>query len=146
MKNNNKERPLPESRNTLLPSTSDTESNGLESEAEIVWLHPPERYSYLRESTGPFSQRHAFPARMKPSGGNTDGGSGTHLVAYAVLKDDAPSSWGVFMRRYWWVKTYDRWEGHGTDRGTFYEKGGPVEAVTVESIHAGQPSMRGWTE
>ncbi len=114
----------------------------LAHEEEIVWLHPHERYAYLRESETDFAQRRAFPMDMRPTGKNNDGGEGTHLVAYAVLKQSAPSSRGYFRRRYWWVKSYDRFEGHGTDHGSFYDTGHPCEAVRTDSVVAGQPTVR----
>ena len=113
-------------------------------EEEIVWLQSPERYAYLRENVMDFSQRRCFPKRLRPGGANT-GAPNTHLVAYAVLKPRAASCRGWFPRRYWWVKKHDRFEGHGLDSAsTFYEHGGPVEAVQVESIKAGQSSTPGW--
>lgn len=115
----------------------------LTDELEIVWLEPKERYPYLRESLGDFPQRRAFPVRMRP-GGENPGGPQTHLVAYAILRLNAGSASGCFRRRYWWVKKYDRFEGHGTDQaGEFYPLGScPVEAVRTDTIVAGIPSLR----
>ena len=66
-------------------------------------------------------------------------------MAYALLKPDAPSQDGRFYRRFWWVKKFDRFEGHGTDKdGGHYDESGPVEAVIPSSVQAGKPSTPGW--
>ena len=125
------------------PPPADMRAN-LADELEIVWLEPKEKYPYLRESIGDFPQRRCFPQRMRP-GGDNPGGPRTHLVAYAVLRSSADSSGGCFRRRYWWVKKYDRFQGHGADAsGECYELGScPVEAVRTDTIVAGIPSLRG---
>ena len=74
----------------------------------------------------------------------TDGGPKAHIVAYAVLKKEAHGVMPhTFERRYWWVKTYDRFVGHGLDRGYYYSQGGPCEAVLVDSIQANRPTTSG---
>ncbi len=119
----------------------------LSDEAEIIWIHPPDRYDFLRESVAAFPHRRHFPKRMMPRHRGTQAGNGTHLVAYAVAGPAASGANGGFCRRYWWVKVHDRWDGHGTDgKGDFYQTNCPVEAVQPESIHAGKPSAPGCHE
>jgi Family of unknown function (DUF6009) len=94
----------------------------LEWEKQIVWLDQPERYRYLRETIveTPFRTR-------KPRDGRCPG----RIVAYATLKDDAPSeSPSSFMRRVWYVAPHDPYNDGGT----------PMEAVDPHFI---QP---GWSE
>lgn len=108
-------------------------------ELEVIWLQPKEKYAYLREGDLFCAHRKKMPKDSWLRGSNFDGGPKCHMVAYAVLKPDAKSRYPRrFERRYWWVKTWDRWEGHGYDSAnSFYERGQPTEAVAIESIKAG---------
>ena len=120
------------------------ETRGISNEFKIVWIGlPPKCYDYVREGLMECHSRRRFPIASRNPAECTDGGSRAHLVAYAVWKQDSPASFGmggVFMRRYWWVKGYDRWQGHGTHNGGWYDHGAPCEAVLVESIRIGLPT------
>ena len=119
----------------------------IKDESEIIWLKPKENYDYLREVQTLFSFRSSFPLKALDPSTLTDGGSKAHIVAYSNLKPEAKSNGcGNFYRRYWWVKSWDRWKGHCNDKGFFYNRGCPCEAVRVESIIAGQVSVEGCKE
>src|SRR5262245_37411194 len=111
-------------------------------EAQIVWLRPPGDYEYLREVIvySPFRVRLGRKSMM--GGNNTDGGQGSHTVAYATLKPSARSDWRFFERRLWWVKEYDRFKGRRPAKCGAYNdpRSAPCEAVKVWSIKAGCPS------
>ena len=115
----------------------------LEDEAEIVWLHPKERYDYLREGEVICTFKSRSLAKVwTPE--NCDGGAGTHIVAYATIKPSVVGrGYAGHHRRIWWVKGYDRFDGHRTTKHGFYDQGAPCEAVAVESIQVGKPST-GW--
>jgi len=111
-------------------------------ELEIIWLRPKEKYDYLREGYFISGSRHRPPPKATYTHKTCDGGLLAHVVAYAVLKPGAASKYPrTFWRRLWWVKTYDRWVGHGTDRGHWYETGCPCEGISTETVIAGQPSL-----
>jgi len=115
----------------------------------IVWLRNPELYDYLREGVIMCCQRVRFALKSYDPAKNTDGGRGAHIVAYAVLKKDAPSypMAHYWERRYWWVKEYDRfvgstrWINPRTGRpmtdGYIDTMDSPCEAVDPDSIIAG---------
>jgi hypothetical protein len=120
-------------------------------EEYIVWLRNPELYDYLRLGIVPCHARVRFPLKSIDPGKYTDGGPGSHIVAYAGLRPDAPSDWTRrFERRYWWVKEYDRFIGStrwiqrdGTPQmdGYIDTKYSPCEAVDIDCIIAGFPSQ-----
>lgn len=114
----------------------------LEDESHIVWLRRKENYAYLREGIMSCGQRVRFPLKPRDPAQKTDGGEKAHIVAYAVLRPNAESSFlrGNFERRYWWVKGYDRWDGHGDHNGHWYDAGAPCEAIEVESVRTGVKS------
>lgn len=107
-------------------------------ETRIVWLRPKDNYEYLREGIWHCGQRVRFPLKQCDPAKWTDGGPLSHLVAYAVVDIRVPrDECGYFLRRYWWVKGYDRFEGHGNCRGFWYRTGAPCEAVDVMTIIPG---------
>lgn len=114
----------------------------MNNELEIIWLKNPEDYDYLREGTILCCHRKRFALKSHDPAKTTDGGPLAHIVAYAVLKPDACSSPKYcFERRYWWVKSYDRWKGC-TPNTPHYRNpiSSPAEAVMVSSIVAGKTS------
>ncbi len=95
------------------------------NEQNIHWVVPDlPPLLYLREKVC------CFPFRQKMSETRL-GHTVENLVAYAILQPDAPSVWpGQFYRRYWYYRDHDITHPHK-----------PYEAVLVESIHAGAPSI-----
>jgi len=94
-------------------------------EERIQWVdgYHPEILEYVREGS------HFLPFRTRrPGRGYVPG-----LVAYAVLKKDAPAiRWGGgFERRRWWL----------TDGDPYAVSGHPCEAVDLCSIRPGQLSL-----
>lgn len=116
----------------------------IEHEQEIVWVgKDPDFYDYVREGFMLCHARKRFPLKSSNPAECTDGGPLAHIVAYTIWDQFAPASEsvGIFLRRYWWVKGYDRWRGHGTHNGGWYHEGAPSEAVFVWSIVRRKPSM-----
>ena len=119
----------------------------LDDEDRIVWLKDPRDYAYLREGDCLCGGRVRFPLKGMDPAAHTDGGSLAHIVAYATLKAGTRVGCGWFKRRYWWVKSYDRFNGHGFARNFrgqgsgYYDHGAPAEAVMVDSVVAGVISI-----
>lgn len=87
----------------------------------ITWLHEPEKYSYLRESTSVTCDPNEIPKLE-----NDD----WLLVGYENYARDYD---GIYFRRYWWLKNYDR----DIDPNGVYATGQPAEAVAIEDIISG---------
>jgi len=91
-----------------------------DNEDGIVWRQPRESYTYLREV-------------LTDAGTRRKGMKWFHheVVAYSVLKADAPRHDGRFLRRLWYVKPHDA------------PGGTPVASGSVEVAHirAGHPSL-----
>jgi Family of unknown function (DUF6009) len=111
----------------------------LEHEDEIVWEEDPEYLPYVREMFAfAGTRRRPVPFPYKGLG---------RRVGYAVLRHDAPhedGAPGVFSRRFFWVKDYDRSE---SPDGTFYRTGCPAEGVdplTVRVGARGRVTERAW--
>jgi hypothetical protein len=81
-----------------------------------------------------------------------DGDPTDHVVAIAILDLAAQSPHydpGYFQRRTWWVKSYDAFHGYRPYRNrdgtlTWYDDGGPAEAVEPSSILPNQKTQGGW--
>lgn len=115
-------------------------------EIDIIWLAPreyvQENYDYLRETSKTCCAKSRFSVKDSDHVHRVQGGPCSHIVAYAVLSPGTKSGCsGVFERRVWWVKGYDRFKGHHTP--LVYGDGCPCEAVLVDSIQPGHPSKAG---
>ena len=113
-------------------------------EESIIWLKDKTKYAYLREGLMSCHHRKRFPLKKYDPAKYTDGGKLSHIVAYAVLSDDAEYDTmpGNFERRYWWVKEYDRFEGGVCRCGGYMENDdSPAEAVEIDSIKPNLPSV-----
>jgi hypothetical protein len=122
------------------------------SELGILWLRPRANYPfYLRQSVEHASQRQSITRRVAER--VFDGDPTDHIVAIAILRADAPH-WacnGIFERRFWWVKSYDAFHGYRPFKNrngtvTWYDDGGPAEAVLVDTIAPNQPTKGGWLD
>jgi hypothetical protein len=118
----------------------------------ILWLRPRENYPfYLRESIQVENQRQTITRELAEK--RFDGDPTDHVVAIAILAPDAQSPSydpGYFHRRTWWVKSYDAFHGYRPYQNrdgtlTWYERGGPNEAVQPSSILPNQKTQGGWT-
>jgi len=108
----------------------------VEHEDGIVWLEPPERFPYVRqEVVTAGTRRRPVPWR----------GRAGRVVGYATLAPDAPNTGypGMFRRRVFWVREYDRSEQPDGP----YRTGAPAEAVdplTVRPGVLGEITERAW--
>jgi len=96
----------------------------LSDEAAIVWLEPPDRFPYVRESIDLCAFRERRPRRRDVG----------RLIGYATLKPEARSQAGYFHRRVFWVKDYDRSE----QPDGVYRTGAPAEAVSPGTVGPGR--------
>lgn len=108
------------------PHSGATLSSILSSETNIVWLHDPLRFKYLRETLCLFTRgrghiRDPYPPPWL-------------LVGYAEVRRSGGR--GMYQRRVWWLKDYD----YDYDPGGLYATGWPMEAVDPASIRIGVPS------
>lgn len=108
----------------------------LRHEDGIVWLEDIERFDYVREHvvTSAATRRRPIP---------WDGPG--RRVGYSVLAAKAPNNGqpGMFTRRIFWVKDYDRSE----DPGGIYKTGTPSEGVDPRTVQPGVPGQltdRAW--
>ena len=107
-------------------------------EDAIVWVEDPERFDYVREWRIPTAQRRN-PITAKRLG--LDG----RVVGYTTLRRDAPNAGqnGLFYRRIFWVKPYDRSE----NPDDVYKTGTPAEGVDPRTLAPGvegQLTDRAW--
>lgn len=112
------------------------DADQLTGEESIVWLEPPERFPYVRETVVMDAGTRRRPLSWKIMPGR--------LVGYSVLRRDA-KSWmpGYFIRRAFWVKDYDRSE----DPTGIYRTGCPAEGVDPLTVAPGIPgaqNARAW--
>jgi hypothetical protein len=96
----------------------------LADEERIVWVRDPKKYTYLREGIYATCRRKGPPPQKT-----------FHVVGYAEHRK-AAYSFGVYMRRFWWLKDHDR----DLDPLGVYKCGCPCEAVKPDSIGLGQES------
>lgn len=108
----------------------------LKHEDRIVWTEDIEELDYVRETlvTDAGTRRRAVPWH----------GPGRR-VGYSVLKADAPSGDGpgMFIRRIFWVKEYDRSEHENGP----YKTGAPSEGVDPRTVKPGvwgEQNDRAW--
>jgi hypothetical protein len=97
------------------------------NEKEIVWLEDISKLPYVREFEF-ISGSRTRPPRKKHGE--------ARLVGYATLDKSARSSNGVFVRRMFLLKTYDR----DSDPESTYKTGCPVEGVDPMTV---KPGVRG---
>ena len=95
----------------------------IKDEQAIVWVDGTARdLPYVREGMMPMPFRARAPSARRFS---------RNIVAYAVLRPDAPHfTPGRFQRRYWWLASHD----------PYNDGGAPIEAVDPTSIAAGHLS------
>jgi hypothetical protein len=108
----------------------------LDLETEIVWLEDPLRYPYLRETASLTTRPKQFPTKWGRD-------QGFRVIGYAVQRrpDDA---YGIhtYIRRFWFLKSYDQGADWGDDDpAEVYKTGGPAEAVEPRSIRVGIESF-----
>jgi hypothetical protein len=100
-------------------------------EDEIVWLQDPGKFRYLRETTYMTTRRR----------GRVPVPKGCTLVGYATHRK-TPGGITAYIRRFWWLKPWDRdLDPEGCyDVMTFKRGPAPVEAVVPASIEVGKKS------
>jgi hypothetical protein len=117
-------------------------------ELGILWLRPRVNYPlYLRERRFIYNQKQTVTrstAEMRFDGDPTD-----HVVAIAILRKTTSWQRGFFERRTWWVKSYDAFHGYRLYHNqngtcTWYDCGGPSEAVMPQLVIPNQESKGGW--
>lgn len=134
----------PVARMEWMPATLDG------SELGIVWLRPRADYPlYLRESDYAYDQKATI--RRRDAERQFDGDPTDHVVAIAVLRPETHWDYGFFQRRTWWVKSYDAFHGYRVFKNqngtrTWYNNGGPCEAVKPQTIWPNSPTIRGWND
>lgn len=108
--------------NKLLATLEEME-NEIKNESELVWLIPPERFTYLREGTA---------ATMKSKGVPVPKKTFPIIVGYANHKRIiAPKgAYSTYVRRFWFLKEYDR----DIEPDGCYKDTAPCEAVIPTRI------------
>lgn len=98
-------------------------SDALKYEEKIVWLLDPATLPYVRERVGLVS------SRQRPLKNYNN----FKVVGYAVLKASASGKGGMFCRRFFWLKEYDRY----FQPTGIYRFGTPAEAVDPLTVAPG---------
>jgi hypothetical protein len=103
----------------------------LKNEADIVWLHDPLRFRYLREANYITTRRTQSPPR-----------GGRLVVGYTVHHKRSVGT-TAYSRRFWYLNSWDRDLEPGGPYGvkTFKRGPAPSEAVLPSSIRVGKPSI-----
>lgn len=104
------------------------DESSVQHEDQIVWLHDPAQYRWVREIVS------LRGTRSRPT--TTVGNCGARVIGYATLTPKAPSKFGrgTFERRVFYLSKNDFMPGNAYLRG-----GAPCEAVDPLTVAPGVP-------